>query len=107
MSWLSNDTTPGEFTRPVTETTSPTRTEVRGKASANVWVQPHPKDTGRWQVKRDGASRASRVFDTQAEAEQFGRTLARREKVELKVAGREGQIRESDSYGNDPRNIPG
>jgi hypothetical protein len=101
MSWISNDApeTP--------QTQATTRSEVRGTAKANVWIQPHPKETGRWQVKREGATRASRVFDTQGDAEQFGRELARREKVELKVAGRDGQVRESDSYGHDPRNIPG
>jgi hypothetical protein len=112
MSWLSNDTPPGDDTsgevaRPVSTTPAPPRTEVRGQAKASVWIQPHPRETGKWQVKREGASRASRVFDTQQEAEQFGRQLAQKEKVELKVAGREGQIRQSDSFGNDPRNIPG
>jgi hemerythrin superfamily protein len=66
-----------------------------------VWVQSHPDDK-RWQVKREGASRASRVFDTQREAAEFGRTLAKREKVELVIAGRDGKIRQRDSYGNDP-----
>jgi hemerythrin-like domain-containing protein len=72
----------------------------------DVWVQPHPKDD-RWQVKREGATRASRVFDTQAEAEQFGRRLAQRERVELVVAGRDGTIRDRSSFGNDPSRIPG
>ena len=68
---------------------------------APVWVQSHPDDK-RWQVKREGASRASRVFDTQKEAEAFARNLAKREKVELVIAGRNGRIRNRDSYGNDP-----
>jgi iron-sulfur cluster repair protein YtfE (RIC family) len=100
--------------------TMPSGTAVRGgraKASssprsstssgaADVWVQPHPKDD-RWQVKREGASRASRVFDTQREAESFGKTLAKRERVELVIAGRDGAVRERNSYGNDPANVPG
>jgi len=73
---------------------SPTRTPV--------WVQPHHTDDDRWQVRREHASRASRVFDTQKEAVDFGRTMAKREKVEFIIAGREGQIREKHSYGNDP-----
>jgi iron-sulfur cluster repair protein YtfE (RIC family) len=72
----------------------------------DVWVQPHPKDD-RWQVKREGASRASRVFDTQSEAVDFGRTVAKRERVELVVAGRDGSIRDRSSFGNDPANVPG
>ena len=65
-------------------------------------VQPHPNDEGRWQVRRDNATRASRVFDTQSEAEKFGRRLAKREQVEFVLAGRDGAIREKNSYGNDP-----
>jgi hemerythrin superfamily protein len=72
----------------------------------NVWVQPHPKDD-RWQVKRDGASRASRLFDSQAEAETYGRKLAKKDKVELIIAGRDGTIRDKASYGNDPSSVPG
>jgi iron-sulfur cluster repair protein YtfE (RIC family) len=98
--------------------TLPTSTAVRGgrakgrtststsSGAKAVWVQPHPKDD-RWQVKREGASRASRVFDTQREAVEFGRTLAQRERVEFVVAGRDGAVREKHSYGHDPANIPG
>jgi iron-sulfur cluster repair protein YtfE (RIC family) len=74
---------------------------------ASVWVQPHHTQDGRWQVRRDKATRASRVFDTQAEAETFGRRVAKRERVEFVLAGRDGTIREKDSYGNDPRSSPG
>lgn len=76
-------------------------------SKSGVWVQPHHTDDNRWQVRRETASRASRVFDTQSEAEDFGRQLARREKVELVVAGRDGEIRKKQSYGNDPVNIKG
>jgi hemerythrin superfamily protein len=95
------------------EPTLPAGTAVRGgrakattSGGAGVWVQPHPKDD-RWQVKRDGATRASRVFDTQGEAERFARNLATRERVELVVAGRDGAIREKKSYGNDPADVRG
>jgi hypothetical protein len=76
-------------------------------SKAAVWVQPHHLHDGKWQVRRENASRASRVFDTQSEAEGHARQTARREKVELVVAGRDGDIRDRSSYGNDPRNIPG
>jgi hemerythrin superfamily protein len=62
-----------------------------------VLVQSH-NDQKRWQVKRDGASRASKVFDTQKEAEQYGRSVAKRERVELVVHGRDGNVRKRDSY---------
>ncbi|MDQ1374361.1 MAG: hypothetical protein QOJ09_1699 [Actinomycetota bacterium] len=92
--------------RAVGGSTTPGRSSGRSSGNANVWVQPHPKDE-RWQVKREGAKRASRLFDTQAQAEAFGRQLATRERVELVVAGRDGAIREKHSYGNDPANVPG
>lgn len=78
----------------------------RSTSAKDVWVQPHPKDD-RWQVKREGATRASRVFDTQREAEEFARSLAKRERVELVIAGRDGQVRDRSSFGNDPARIPG
>jgi hemerythrin superfamily protein len=87
-----------------TKTSSPNR--VSGEAKAAVWVQPHTKDDA-WQVRRENASRASRVFDSQSEAEQFGRKVAKREKTELVVAGRDGSIREKRSYGNDPSDVKG
>ena len=65
-------------------------------------VHVTPREDGRWNVVRDGAERASSVHDTQAEAATAGRGTARRERTELYVHGRDGRIRERDSYGNDP-----
>ena len=62
-------------------------------------VMPHEDG---WQVKRDGGERASRVADTQAEAEKLGRTISRNQETELQVHGRDGSIQRSDSHGNDP-----
>ena len=47
------------------------------------------------------------MYATQAEAIQAGTERARADKVELLIHGRDGQIRERNSFGNDPRNIPG
>ena len=69
---------------------------------SNKGVHVTPRD-GRWAVERDGSQRASSLHDTQAEAEAAGRATARREQVEFNLHGRNGQIRERDSYGNDPR----
>jgi len=57
---------------------------------------------GRWSVRRAGASRASKVYSTQKEAIDSARTRARSEGGELYIHGRDGRIRERDSYGNDP-----
>lgn len=65
----------------------------------NVHVVPH--DDG-WAVKKDGAERASSVHRTQAQAENAGRKTAKAEGSELRIHGRDGKIRDSDSFGNDP-----
>jgi hypothetical protein len=44
---------------------------------------------------------------TQDEAIKEGRGLAEEQNAELVIHGQEGRIREKDSHGNDPRNIPG
>lgn len=70
------------------------------KKNPNRHVVPNPD--GGWDVKREGASRASRHFETQAEAIAAARETARREKGELSVHGTNGRIRDKRSYGNDP-----
>ncbi len=64
-----------------------------------VHVVPHEGD---WAVEREGNQRPSSVHRTQAEAEQAGRTTTRRDQTEFNLHGRDGRIREKDSYGNDP-----
>ncbi len=64
-----------------------------------VIVGPQGKQ---WAVKRAGSDRASSLHDTQKQAEEKGRNTARREKTEFELRNRQGQIREKDSYGNDP-----
>ncbi len=56
----------------------------------------------KWAVRRGGSTRASSLHDTQKQAEQQGRKTARREKTEFQLKNQKGQIREKDSYGNDP-----
>jgi len=60
-----------------------------------------------WQVKGAGNSRATVIVDTQREAISIGRDIAINQQSELVIHGRNGQIRNKDSYGNDPRNIRG
>jgi uncharacterized protein YdaT len=62
-----------------------------------------PSTKGGWAVRRSGADRASRVFDTQKEAVTHGRDLARKQGGELYVHGKDGTIREKSSFGKDPR----
>ncbi|MEM7075400.1 MAG: DUF2188 domain-containing protein [Pseudomonadota bacterium] len=57
---------------------------------------------GKWAVRSAGASRASRVVDTQGEAREIAREQAKRNGGELYVHGRDGRIRERNTYGKDP-----
>ena len=59
-------------------------------------------NNGKWQVKGEGASRATKTFDRQSDAIVFDRDIAINQKSELFIHGRNGQIRDRDSYGNDP-----
>ena len=66
----------------------------------NQHITPHPD--GGWQVKGAGNTKATVRTDTQKEAIDIGREIARNQESELIVHGRNGQIRERDSHGNDP-----
>ena len=60
-----------------------------------------PRD-GRWAVRREGGQQDSSLHDTQKEAIEKARATAIRERLEVVIHGRDGKIRDSDSYGNDP-----
>jgi hypothetical protein len=55
-----------------------------------------------WQVKRDGAKRASTVCNTKKEAEKIGREVSKNQGTELQIHKRDGQIQRRDSHGKDP-----
>jgi len=57
---------------------------------------------GGWSVKKAGASRASSTHSTQQDAITAATSIARSQKTELYIHGRDGRIRERNSYGNDP-----
>lgn len=65
----------------------------------NQHVVPHQNG---WAVKGTGNQRASSVHSTQREAIQSARNTAINQKSEMLIHGRNGQIRERNSYGNDP-----
>ena len=66
----------------------------------NYHVTPRPDKL--WQVKKEGASRATRVTKTQSEAIKIARNLSVNKKTELIIHGRDGRIRDKDSHGKDP-----
>jgi Uncharacterized protein conserved in bacteria (DUF2188) len=65
----------------------------------NVHVVPHNNG---WAVKSAGASKAKSVHSTQQQAIDAGRDTAKARRSEILIHGKNGQIRERDSYGNDP-----
>lgn len=65
----------------------------------DIHVVPH---NGGWATRREGASRVGSTHRTQGEAIEAGRDRARRDQAELVIHRPNGQIRDSDSYGNDP-----
>ncbi len=60
-----------------------------------------PADSG-WAVKREGQRAPISRHRTQASADKAGRPIAKRNGVELVIHGRDGKIRDKDSFGNDP-----
>lgn len=72
-------------------------------AGKNIWISP---DSDQWKAQREGAERASRIFDTQREAENYGRNaLQNNNGGELITQGQDGQIRSKDTI-NSPDPIP-
>ena len=69
---------------------------ARGK---NQHVVKHSKG---WAVKGAGNSKATNVFRTQEKAIDRAENIARNQKSDTKIHGRDGQIRAGNSYGNDP-----
>ena len=55
-----------------------------------------------WAVKRETTVRPFSKHRTKVAAVKAGRRYAKRIKVELVIHRRDGSIRASDSYGNDP-----
>ena len=60
------------------------------------------RNDGSWAVKGEGDKRASTLHDTQRDAVEVGRKIARNTRSELFIHDRENKIRDRDSYGNDP-----
>ena len=65
----------------------------------DIHVVPH---NGNWATRKEGASRVGSTASTQGAAIERAREQAKREHVEVVIHRPNGQIRDSDSYGNDP-----
>lgn len=55
-----------------------------------------------WAVRRSGAEKATARFDTQKDAIDRAREIAKNQGSELYIYGRDGRIRERNSFGKDP-----
>ncbi len=65
----------------------------------NQHVVPHPKG---WAVKPARGKRPSSVHRTQKEAIDQASLIAENQETELFIHGRDGRIRERNTYGPDP-----
>lgn len=66
----------------------------------DIHVVRHP--AGGWATRTEGAERVGGRYDTQGEATAAAKEQAERRRCEVVIHGRDGKIRDSDSYGNDP-----
>lgn len=64
------------------------------------YIVPNPD--GGWDVKKGGAERASKHFETKQEAINTGREISQNQGTELVIHGKDGKIQQKDSHGNDP-----
>ena len=55
-----------------------------------------------WVVRKEGTSRATSVHQTQRDAVDAAREIARTWHTELIIHGRDGRIRDRERYGRDP-----
>jgi hypothetical protein len=59
------------------------------------------KNGDSWSVKTENSQKSYRNVDTQKEAIEIGRNVAQNNNSELLIHGKDGKIREKNSYGND------
>jgi Uncharacterized protein conserved in bacteria (DUF2188) len=60
-----------------------------------------------WAVRAEGASQPFAVFKTQSEAWEKAKSIARKERSEALLHGRNGLIRTRNTYGHDPSRTRG
>jgi hypothetical protein len=70
----------------------------------DYWTTKHPDG---WQVKGAGNERATSVHTTQQAAWNESRSRASNSGGEAFLTGRNGQIRERNTYGYDPKSTKG
>lgn len=85
----------------------PLKSVRTGSASVGAYVnaikngQHVVPANGDWAVKKANSERATKIFDSQKDAIDYARKVAMNQQVELSIHGRNGRIREKNSYGKD------
>jgi len=65
----------------------------------NQHVVPH---NGKWGVKGAGNTKVTKTTETQSQATEIAKEIAKNQKSEVVIHRPNGQIRDKNSYGNDP-----
>ncbi|MGE4215243.1 MAG: DUF2188 domain-containing protein [Anaerotignaceae bacterium] len=65
----------------------------------NQWVSP--REDG-WAVHGEGNTKDTKLFQTQKEATEYAKEIAKNQESEVIIQRKDGKIRSKDSYGNDP-----
>lgn len=60
-----------------------------------------------WAVRKSKSDKVTKTFNTQADAIEYGRQVAINQETELFIHRSNGQIRDRNSYGNDPKSSKG
>ena len=67
-----------------------------------------PNSEGGWDLKKEGAKRATRHFDTKKDGLDFSRPFVREQQdSQLIIKKKDGVIQTEHTYGNDPPKYPG
>lgn len=61
-----------------------------------------PTGDGQWGVRGDGNTRLTKKTPTQSDAINVARDIAKNQQSDVVIHRPNGQIRDRDSYGNDP-----
>jgi hypothetical protein len=59
-------------------------------------------NNGKWSVKGAGNGKSTVTTNTQKQAIEKAKVIAKNQKSEVVIHGKDGKIRDKDSYGNDP-----
>lgn len=86
--------------KPVKKAVTTPKTTVPKTASGmtkDVMIELNTK-TSKWSVRTSGSAKALKTFDTQKEAAEYGKLIAKNNKSEIRVKSKTGKVRASASH---------